>query len=75
MLCPCIKKINLADNELDVIILLQKDSSIAYLCYYLEKGNRVELKELNLSGNNFGKMGKDAIKGLMARFENLHVIY
>lgn len=30
---PSIKKLNLADNGLG-------DSSIAYLCYYLEKGNR-----------------------------------
>jgi hypothetical protein len=48
-----------------------QDSSIAFICYYIEKGNRVELRELNVSKNNFGKAGIKALKGLKDRFKNI----
>lgn len=65
---PSIRRLNLADNDLD-------DSAVVFLCYYLEKANRVELQELNLKDNSFGKIGLDAVKGIMARLTNLNVVY
>lgn len=62
---PRIQSINLQNNNLN-------DHAVTFLCYYLDKSNRVELRVLDLRRNpGIGKMGMNAVKGLGDRFENL----
>jgi hypothetical protein len=34
----------------------------------MEKGNRTELRKINLANNRFGNVGKNAIQGLKKKF-------
>ena len=45
--------------------------AITYLCYYMEKGDRVELKSINVQNNSFGKVGQRALQGLRSTFPKL----
>ena len=62
---PRIERIDVSNN-------LLTDQAITFLCYYLEKSNRVQLRELDVSNNSgIGKIGYNALDGLAARYENL----
>jgi hypothetical protein len=47
---------------------------VTYLCYFLEKGNRRELRELNLTGNPLGRSSQRALNGLKGVFSELGVL-
>lgn len=45
--------------------------SITFLCYYMEKANRTELRKLKIQNNKYGNIGKRALKGLKSTFPKL----
>ena len=61
---PQIIELDLRGNNLT-------DNTITFLCYYLEKSDRTEIRKLNVDNNEFGRIGKKALDGLKSRFPKI----